>query len=367
MNPCLPILALVVNAAMSSHTLASIEEPSDRARVLVDQLASEDWSQRDQASHELTNFDQEFSLEDLEFFLNDPTLSTEQRARVIQACSLRFRTHPKGGLGVSFGTILTGAIEVVPILNNPGFPASEMLMPGDAIARVDGDLLTSSFDLRAHILSKEPGETLSAVIIRNEQLIELELPLGSFTKLSGAALLEPGLAQRALELRWKRRGISIPDPEIIGSLITIDDWRSAAFPDQDPPTDELLTSYFPTAMIGGIRRLIVMGNYAPRRLRLWKSTEHFNSQIDRNQSQLVGSISRIQRVELALLQRWHDQISLQLSIPDDEHDKPIDREIDRATLQRRLDMILIEQTRIARAIEQLESAHPLSPPPPTEP
>lgn len=277
MNHRLSIL-ITGTSLLSSGAFA---QPSEHGRALVDQLESEHWLDRDQAMRELSAYADEFTLEQLEFFLADQTLSLEQRARLMQACAQRFGEHPKGGLGVSFGAISVGSIEVVPIPNNPAFPASEMLNPGDAIASVGGVMMTSSFDLRAQILSREPGEMLPVMVIRAGKLIEIDLPLGSFTKLSGAARLDPPMAKRALEIRWARKGIVIPPPDTIGSAITLEQWTQAVFPTDAPDDLQAQGRTLPAAMIAGIHRLIAIGQYAPRRLRTWKSLELLIKETDK--------------------------------------------------------------------------------------
>jgi len=262
----------VLSIALAMSVCQASAQPDEHVRGLVDQLDSQSWLERDLATLDLATSLEEISLNELEFYLGDMTLSHEQRTRLVLACQQRFQTHPKGGLGVSFGVIRVGAIEVVPIRNNPNFPASEMLNPGDVIARVGDKILMNSFDLRSHILSREPGEMLPVTVIRNGQPIKMELPLGSYGELTGAARLEPGIARRALGLRWNRKGIVVPEIDIIGTGIRSDQWIAAAFPEGTAPDPRSPRRQLATAMIGGAGRLIETGLMtSPRRIKPWES------------------------------------------------------------------------------------------------
>lgn len=308
MNHRLSILILGA-CVVTTHACA---QPSQRGRALVDQLKSEHWLDRDQAMRELTAFNDEFSLDDLEFFLADQTLSLEQRARLMQACLQRFREHPKGGLGVAFGATSVGSIEVVPIENNPNFPASKMLLLGDAIASVDGVMMKSSYDLRAQIVSREPGEMLPVTVIRAGKLIEMNLPLGSFTKLTGTARLDQPLAKRALELRWARKGILIEHPDTIGLAITLEQWTDAVFPSDAPANLRSLGRTLPAAMIAGAQRLIAIGQYAPRRIRTWKSLELLEKEVYKLALRDAQVMLRIQRARRDLQKLRHTELLAEL-------------------------------------------------------
>ena len=224
-------------------------QQTDRLAGLIDSLGSSSWAQRDQATLELAGLSDEIPLSQLEAALQDPSLTLEQRTRLYQACVLRFGVHPKGGLGVAFGKIQVGAIELQPIQNDPRFPASALLNPGDELAMIDNQIATSIFNIRAQILSREPGELLAATIIRADQVLHLDLPLGSFTQLAGAARLDPALVERALAARWERRGIVVPSHDVIGSTIDLDQWIGAAFPPNTTPDPHVPVRRMSTAMV----------------------------------------------------------------------------------------------------------------------
>ncbi|HCT45054.1 MAG TPA: hypothetical protein DF699_07570, partial [Phycisphaerales bacterium] len=78
-----------------------------------------------------------------------------------------------GALGVSFGTIRVGSIEIQPIPDNPEFPATMLLQDKDQIAMVGERVIDGSFSLRVEILSREPGETLPVTVVRGERVLHL--------------------------------------------------------------------------------------------------------------------------------------------------------------------------------------------------
>jgi len=296
------IAILILGAVTCNGSAQPTDEKRSQVRDLIDQLGSESWVDRDHASDELSLNNPDITLDDLEFFLNDMTLSIEQRTRLEHACMFRFLAYPKGGLGVSFGSTRIGAIEIQPIGQDPRFPASAMLNPGDAIAMVGSDLIESQSELRAHILSRSPGETLPVTLIRANKMIKLDLPLGSLTDLSGAARYEPNLASRALELRWERKGISRQKTDRAATLIEANDWQSAAFPADQQPDPQSLTQRYTRAMALNPMQIIHIGRLAlPQRTRIWESREQFLSYIQSIQTIMDGYLLERTNVQRSLL------------------------------------------------------------------
>lgn len=201
----------------------------------VEQLGVDDWLMRDLATLELGELDPGITLETLEGYLRHEDLSDEQRARLRLACLRRYALRPKGALGVAFGTIRVGAIEVEPIPPDERFPASTILMGGDQIAMVDDRVIDGSFALRVEILSRDPGQTLPVTIIRDGVVMHLKLPLGSYDDLNSAVRMDSNLLSSSLHRRWERLGISTQSQDSIGSAITQADWEAAAFPSGSKP------------------------------------------------------------------------------------------------------------------------------------
>lgn len=296
-------------------------QPDTRTRELVNELASQAWLERDLATHELINFAEDISLDELEHFLLDPALTLEQRTRLVFVCVQRFAEHPKGGLGVSFGQVSPGSIEVMPIENNPRFPASAMLNPGDAIAKVDGVMMMSTLDLRLEILSREPGEVLPVTVIRAGRLVEMELPLGSFNELVGGTRLDPIEARRALERRWARKGIVLDPPETIGSGITKEHWARAAFPPDASPNARATTRRVPTAMVTGPHQLVRTGpSLNPRRFIPWASPERIYERAVEIMMILAGQRKQVDDAHRGLLEREIRQLVAELEALENKHD-----------------------------------------------
>jgi len=257
----------------------SVSHAQDKTRALIDQLDSESWQERDLALVDLIDSDQLITLSDLESQIGNPNLSSEQRARLNLACLTRFASHPKGGLGVSFGDPRPNGVEVVPIANDPRFPASAMLVPGDAIIQVGDASVTTATNLRAHILSREPGDLLPVTILRGVHTLEMQLPLGAFTQLAGAARLDPIVAQRALELRWDRLGIAYIKTSTNGSSINEDQWIAAAFPEDTTPDPRRGSNRLVPAMVAGAQQLVRSGQGRFRRTNLWSSRDLINTRL----------------------------------------------------------------------------------------
>ncbi|MDF1809063.1 MAG: hypothetical protein P1U42_05145 [Phycisphaerales bacterium] len=300
------ITSLIILLLVSTITRTGLAQPADQnrshLRSLIDQLGSDSWIDRDHASNELSLVNPDIRLDDLELFLSDMTLTIEQRTRLEHACMFRFLAYPKGGLGVSFGTSRIGAIEIQPIGKDPRFPASAMLNPGDAIALVGSDLIESQAELRAHILSRSPGETLPVTLIRADKLIKMDLPLGSLTDLSGAARYEPNLAWRALELRWERKGIQRHRADRAGVLIDTSDWQSAAFPVEHQPDPQSPTHRYTRALVLNPMQIIHIGRLTlPQRTRIWESREQFLSYIQSIQTIMDGYVLERTNAQRSLL------------------------------------------------------------------
>lgn len=280
---------------------------------LIDQLGAHAWIDRDIATLELASYAAELTLDDLEHALQDQTLSNEQRSRLVHACLERFKALPKGGLGVAFGTVRVGAVEVQPIENNPEFPASAMLIPGDAIAKVDGELLSSSSDLRAHILSRLPGEIIPVTIIRNKAIINLDLPLGSYSKLAGPAQLDDALAMRALELRWARKGIVISHPDEIGNAIDQERWAQAAFPIARATNAQNPGRRYPTAMISGAGQSVLAGPTTfGLGVKTWESIQNFADRASEVAKQILRAQSQSISAKLTLFELEFSTLETQL-------------------------------------------------------
>lgn len=204
-----------------------------RFNGLVLLLEDDSWELREQSTRMIGDANEGFELDMLAPILERGDLSVESRTRLRRAARDLFARTPKAGLGVGFGAMRDGGIEigtVVPDIER--FPAAGLLMPGDLILGTRGQSLDSSEELRSQIISYGPGELLNVQIIRNGETLDLDLPLGSYDFLTGAAPIIPSIADRAIAIRWARQGIFMPDERESGSQIDIDAWLEAGFPEQ---------------------------------------------------------------------------------------------------------------------------------------
>jgi len=199
---------------------------------LIASLEDESWAVREEATIMIGNPNEGFELDMLAEVLERGDLSDELRARLRIAARALFGLQTQAGLGVGFGAARDGGIEIASVVPDVDeFPAAGVLMPGDLIVGAEGRPLISSDELRAMILSHEPGETLLLLIQRGQEVLDLELPLGSYKLLRGAAPIVPSIADRAIEIRWARRGIGMPAPESIGGGISAENWVDAGYPE----------------------------------------------------------------------------------------------------------------------------------------
>lgn len=309
-------------------------EHDRRLRSLIEQLGSEHWIDRDLAMRDLGLFADEFSLEDFERALTDPNLTLDQQYRLRALCANRFADHPKGGLGITFGPAVVGAIEVVPMEPNDAFPASKILNPGDRIAMVDQMLLRNTGDLRAHILSRDPNELLPVLVYRGKKLIEFDLPLGAYDRLTGAAMLEPKVAREALALRWSRRGVSIAQPDIVGIEITDEQWINTAFAHPTPDGFNTQRRSYQDAVLAGTHSQANPDQNLVRRIRGWKSLEHGTQFMIQSRSRSLQARLAQYRAQRTIYTKLAAQIELKLE--SEQTDQLSDRLIELRSLSTEL-------------------------------
>ncbi len=214
-------------------------QPADETAAWIERLGEESWSVREAATEALgTVEEQDESARDAAIIaaLGRADLTQEMRLRLVRVAAWRFRSAPLGGLGVSFGGSGEGAVTIQGVV--PGFPASDMLRPGDEVTAVDGEIVGGMEHLRAEILSRRPGDTLPVWVRRDRTMLEMALPLGSYASLEGGAALDDETVVWAMRLRLAREGVSIGGPDRVGAGLNADAWIAAAFPegrDGTPP------------------------------------------------------------------------------------------------------------------------------------
>ncbi|MEL6741119.1 MAG: PDZ domain-containing protein [Planctomycetota bacterium] len=203
---------------------------------LVARLDHADWRVREQAEVELSDLG-DLPYRAIEDELLGDGLSPERRARLERVAAAAYRREPLGGLGVQFGGPVNGGVAIQRVIDNGRFPAAGVLQDGDVFTHVAGKPLVRRGDrladgqerLRAEILSRAPGETLPVSVIRDDQQLDLDVPLGSYSDLDGARVPSAQVMLPAVRLRLLRlRGEALPVVRV-----DADAWGEAVFGGRD--------------------------------------------------------------------------------------------------------------------------------------
>lgn len=134
----------------------------------------------------------------------DGGLSPEQRERLVQAGTRLFSELPHGAMGVQFSRLDRGeGVEISAVVN--GFDAENTLKPGDTVMEIDGRKLSVQADMRAVIISHDPGDRLNITLMRRGERAVVSLRLGDFANLRAPALTDRSLIRDAFEERIARR------------------------------------------------------------------------------------------------------------------------------------------------------------------
>lgn len=290
--------------------------PADEqdVRDLIAQLDDEDWLQRDLATIQLGELNPGITLEIIERQLGDQHLNAEQRARLQLAALRRYASRSKGALGVSFGTIRVGAIEVQPIPENDDFPASKVLKAGDQIAMVGDRVIDGSFSLRTEILSRDPGDSLPVTILRGERVLHLNLILGSFDDLTGAVRMDTELLRNALATRWERLGRTHHQEKTIGDDLNIDAWTDAAFPSDRAPDPREPSLHAPRGWVSGEGQRVETNSsgWSTTAIDIWTSRIDLHEQSVQRGMILAGDTIQPMVALRLLLEREREQLKQEL-------------------------------------------------------
>jgi hypothetical protein len=187
----------------------------------------------------------DLSLAEIEARLALGGLSPEQRLRLDRAALARFAAVPRAGLGVQFGVPITEVGVPLRVVID-GFPAAAFLRAEDVVLTIDGHPVNTTDDMGAIILSHEPGETLRMEIERapepgagiapgpdgpdGPRRLVLDVPLGSFGDLQGAAALTPDRLERAYRHYQSRVGVldaARSTETVVGGQLAPLDWLRA--------------------------------------------------------------------------------------------------------------------------------------------
>ena len=300
------IVSLVIVCGALAGASASGRQPDGAdARVagLVEQLDAGSYAERTRATGLLSDASVGADIETLA--RARVGASAEARARLDRAILSLFAQEPKGGLGVGFAPERDGGVEIGTVVDDKaGFPAAAMLKPGDLIVGADGHALEDSDDLRVHILSHRPGESLELTVRRGGETLRFEAPLGAYSGLRGAAPIERSIARRAITRRLARKGIETPAPDRIGGAIGIDDWLGAAYPGGATGVVRPRAPGFPNIRAGGAGRDVYAGLGVSRRalVRPWGSREDASRILRQSERERLGRRVRALETRIRVLE-----------------------------------------------------------------
>lgn len=324
---------------------------------LIQQLDDESWLVREQSMRMIGDPNEGFELDMLGAFIERAELSPEAMARFRSAARGLFEQTTKAGLGVGFGEVRDGGVEIGTVVAEVDrFPAAAMLMPGDLIVGADGSKLTTSEDLRAAILSHEPGETLDLLVRRGERVLEIEAPLGSYSSLRGAAPIGLEIADRAIAIRWARQGISVPGSQTIGGGIAPADWINAGYPEGSATVKKPGSRRMDRVVGLGSSRDVYVGIGVMRHSRIepWVSRANAIEAMGQTRRIQITRSMDITRKQIEILQIGIKMLNTQIRKNGDnfKDNQPINLKIETATVELRsaqneLELLLVEFQSIA--------------------
>lgn len=163
-------------------------------------------------------------------------LTLEQKTRLSLVARDLFIMTDRAGMGVSFAMEMgEDGVGIAGTVRQAGFYAHEVLKPGDVIRAADGIPVRSRAEMRAAVLSHDPGEVMELTLLRGGTIRKVNLKLGSFAKLDRPELPENSTLDRAWNLRLNREMAQRPaaaahaqpaDQPVIISQIDEDRWAN---------------------------------------------------------------------------------------------------------------------------------------------
>jgi hypothetical protein len=96
------------------------------------------------------------------------------------------------------GNEVRAAITVMEL--QPGFPAAEILRPGDRIVAVNGEALPEDFtiqEFQQFINTSKPGSKVRLTVVRGKEQLKLDVPLAGL-KEAGAPFITEFMSQRMM-------------------------------------------------------------------------------------------------------------------------------------------------------------------------
>jgi len=224
---CLAALLLGAGSALAippGSTFITSPVPMDREATLVaaherelapiaellDDLGADELSVREDASRKIIESKacrDEVIVKALRTF----ALLPEQRARLVDCMRQRFFGGPHNAIGVQMQPMENGVMLTRVF---PQFPAAQVLMAGDAVIDIDGVNLAENAGIAERtlmmtrlILAHDRDVPLRMRIIRNEQLMEIKVPLGTRRAFDEQNTVDEFTLEDAWRLRLERLGV----------------------------------------------------------------------------------------------------------------------------------------------------------------
>lgn len=193
-------LASMAGIALASQDATKAQPGADAQTIehWVERLDSDDLDARIEATRMLSIMQAGITLKELEAQLARPELSPETRERLLIAAHSRFKTSPRGAIGVSFDVTSPGAVVSTTVEN---FDSVRKLQAGDRILSIDGVPVNSVEQVRALVISHDPDEVAMIQVRRGGQTREIPLTLGSFADLSETRMI----AEQDYDAAWRVR------------------------------------------------------------------------------------------------------------------------------------------------------------------
>lgn len=329
--------------------------PAAEMRRLVRDLGSPDVTQRLRATAQLMERP-DVRLRDLEAALEASDLTPEQRRRLLGVAEHRFRSEPRAALGFQVHMFVAEREQRGVTIGSliPNFPAMDILRAGDRIIEVNGVPLPDFAAIRPIIVSRDPGDELRLVVVRDGATLNLTVPLGSFRRLpqagGGGSHLDDAVLRDAWELRSRRlRG---PASEPVHSGLLPSQWESEPIDAADSPLAGLTRGGGADEVIG----VVVGGEARGDGPRTFEHAMHLL--LDDNagiRPQMAGNpiLQRLQQLRIAEISTRQrvDEIDARLAMPNLPADERLRLLQQHSVQSQHLLNIKVEMQRMMQAIE----------------
>ena len=214
----------------SSSPQALVSPADGELGALLAMLSSDSCEERDRASAALRDRSRAGDA-DLAGAMRSGALGLEQQERVMEAMRERYMAGPLPALGISMQGVREQpgiAIQTV----QPQFPAANVLKPLDIVLAADGvefPAMSDTVALARVILSHDPGDTIPLRILRGEQELVVEAPLGRHADLQNLGDARggsppPAALESAWALRLERLGLGAERLPVVRVLASRDLW-----------------------------------------------------------------------------------------------------------------------------------------------